>query len=143
MLDYSLNIGGSEWMIIIFVALVLILGTGKLPGAARKMGKAVNEYNKAKNEIQNQMKEFTEESPKISGPVETEREKLEMIAKSAGVKIENKTDDELRENIAAKIGQKRPDESKKFSFKGFANYSNLSRTKKWIKYQIIFFTRIF
>ena len=113
MLDYSLNIGGSEWMIIIFVALVLILGTGKLPGAARKMGKAVNEYNKAKNEIQNQMKEFTEESPKISGPVETEREKLEMIAKSAGVKIENKTDDELRENIAAKIGQKRPDESKK------------------------------
>ena len=56
MLDVSLNIGGSEWMIIIFVALVLILGTGKLPGAARKMGKAVNEYNKAKNEIQEQIK---------------------------------------------------------------------------------------
>jgi sec-independent protein translocase protein TatA len=84
MFDYSLNIGGSEWMIIIFVALVLILGTGKLPGAARKMGKAVNEYNKAKNEIQDQIKEATEETPKISGPVETEREKLEMIAKSAG-----------------------------------------------------------
>ena len=38
MLDYSLNIGGSEWMIIIFVAIVLILGTGKLPGVAKKMG---------------------------------------------------------------------------------------------------------
>ena len=49
-------------MIIIFVALVLILGTGKLPGAARKMGKAVNEYNKAKNEIQDQIKEATEET---------------------------------------------------------------------------------
>jgi len=36
MLDYSLNIAGSEWMIIIFVAIVLILGTGKLPGAAKK-----------------------------------------------------------------------------------------------------------
>ena len=113
MLDYSLNIGGSEWMIIIFVVLVLILGTGKLPGAARKMGKAVNEYNKAKNEIQGQIKEATEETPKISGPVETEREKLEMIAKSAGVKIEGKTDDELRENIALKMGQKRTDESEK------------------------------
>ena len=33
-----------------------------------------------------------------------------MIAKSAGVKIEDKTDDELREGIAAKIGQKRIDE---------------------------------
>ena len=113
MFDYSLNIGGSEWMIIIFVALVLILGTGKLPGTARKMGRIVSEYNKAKNEIQEQMKEVTEESPKISGPVETEREKLEMIAKSAGVKIEDKTDDELREGIAAKIGQKRIDEPRK------------------------------
>ena len=113
MIDYSLNIGGSEWMIIIFVALVLILGTGKLPGAARKMGKVVSEYNKAKNEIQEQMKGVTEETPKISGPVETEREKLEMIAKSAGVKIEDKTDDELRENIATKIGQKTTNESKK------------------------------
>jgi len=110
MFDYSLNIGGSEWMIIIFVAIVLILGTGKLPGAARKMGKAVNEYNKAKNEIQNQIKDATEETPKISGPVETEREKLEVIAKSAGVKIEGKTDDELRESIAEKIGQKRVDD---------------------------------
>ena len=113
MFDYSLNIGGSEWMIIIFVALVLILGTGKLPGAARKMGKAVNEYNKAKNEIQDQIKEVTEETPKISGPVETEREKLEMIAKSAGVKSEGKTDDELRESIALKMGQKRTDEQEK------------------------------
>ena len=97
-------------MIIIFVALVLILGTGKLPGAAKKLGSAINEYNKAKNEIQEQMKEVTEEVPKISGPVETEREKLEMIAKSAGVKVEGRTDEELREDIAAKIGQKRTDE---------------------------------
>jgi len=113
MFDYSLNIGGSEWMIIIFVALVLILGTGKLPSAAKKLGKVVNEYNKAKNEIQDQMKEVTDEVPKISGPVETEREKLEMIAKSAGVKIEGKTEDEIREGIASKMGQKRVDEPEK------------------------------
>ncbi len=113
MFDYSLNIGGSEWMIIIFVALVLILGTGKLPSVAKKMGKAVNEYNKAKNEIQEQIKEVTDESPKISGPVETEREKLETIAKSAGIKTKGKTDDELRESIASRIGQKRTDESGK------------------------------
>ena len=80
MLNYLLNIGGSEWMIIIFVALVLILGTGKLPGAAKKMGQAVNEYNKAKNEIQAQI-ETVKDTPNISGPVETQREKLETIAK--------------------------------------------------------------
>lgn len=110
MIEHSLNVAGSEWIIIIFVALVLILGTGKLPGAAKKLGKAVNEYNKAKNDIQDHMKEVTEEAPKISGPVESEREKLEMIAKSIGVKTEEKSDDELRKIIADKIGQKRIDE---------------------------------
>lgn len=110
MIDYSLNVAGSEWIIIIFVALVLILGTGKLPGAARKLGRAVNEYNKAKNDIQQSMKEVTEETPKISGPVESERQKLETIARSIGVKIEGKTDDELRKIIADKIGQRKIDE---------------------------------
>ena len=109
MLDYSLNIAGSEWMIIIFVALVLILGTGKLPGAAKKLGKAVNEYNKAKNEIQDKMDTGEEQAPKITGPVETEREKLETMAKSIGVNVE-KSDDELRKMISEKMGQKKTDD---------------------------------
>jgi len=109
MLENSLNIGGSEWMIIIFVAVVLVLGTGKLPGAAKKMGKIVSEYNNAKNEIQEQMKEVTEEVPKISGPVETEREKIEMIAKSAGIKVENKTDEEIQKEISSKMGKRTTD----------------------------------
>lgn len=111
MIDYSLNIGGSEWMIIIFVALVLILGTGKLPGAARKLGRAVSEYNKAKNEIEEHVKSITEEAPKITGPVESERQKLETIAKSIGIKAEGRTDDELREIISTRIGKKKVDES--------------------------------
>ena len=103
-----LNIGGSEWMIIIFVALVLILGTGKLPGAAKKMGRMVSEYNKAKDEIKESMDTETKKSPgMVAGPVETEREKLEMIAKSVGVKTEERTDEEIRESIAEKMGQRR------------------------------------
>lgn len=112
MLDFSLNIAGSEWMIIIFVALILILGTGKLPGAAKKLGKVVNEYNKAKNEIQDQMKEVSEHTPTISGPVETEREKLETIAKSIGIKVDDKTDEELQKIISSKMGQKKIDDVK-------------------------------
>ena len=110
MLDYSLNIAGSEWMIIVFVAIVLILGTGKLPSVAKKLGKAVNEYNKAKNEIQEQMKIGEEQSPKITGPVGTEREKLETMAKSLGVNVE-KSDDELRKMISEKMGQKKKEEA--------------------------------
>lgn len=105
MFDYSLNILGSEWIIIVFVALILILGTNQLPSAARKLGIAVNEFNKAKNEVQNQMKGISNTTLDISGPLETERQKLEMIAKSLGVDTAGKSDEELRKIIAGKMGQ--------------------------------------
>ncbi|HSB50825.1 MAG TPA: twin-arginine translocase TatA/TatE family subunit [Nitrosopumilaceae archaeon] len=105
MFDYTLNVAGSEWIIIIFVVLVLILGTNKLPEAAKKLGKAVNEYNKAKNGIQEQMKDYTSENLKVSGPVENEHQKLEMIAKNVGIDPKNKTDEELRNLISSKLGK--------------------------------------
>ncbi len=105
MIDYILNIGGSEWIIIVFAALVLILGTNKLPEAAKKFGKAMNEYKKAKDGIQDQMKDFSNENLKIDGPVASERQKLEMIAKNLGVDPKNKSDDDLRNLISSKIGK--------------------------------------
>ncbi len=112
MLDYALNVGGSEWIIIIFVVLVLILGTNKLPEAAKKIGKAVNEYKKAKNGFEEQIKDHTSENLKVDGPVENERRKLEMIAKNLGVEPKNKTDDELRNLISSKIGKQEDSTSK-------------------------------
>ena len=108
-IDYSLNIIGSEWIIIIFVALILLFGTNKLPEAGKKIGKMVGEYNKAKTEMQNQIKEYTNPDPKeknisINGPVQTEREKLEYMAKSLGINAEDKTDLELKQVIEAKFG---------------------------------------
>jgi sec-independent protein translocase protein TatA len=55
------------------------------------------------------MKEGEKQVPKISGPVGTEREKLETIAKSVGVNVE-KSDDELRKMISEKMGQKKKDD---------------------------------
>jgi sec-independent protein translocase protein TatA len=111
MFDYSLNILGSEWIIIVFVALVLILGTNQLPNAARKLGMAVNEFNKAKNEVQNQMKGISNTDLDITGPLETERQKLETIAKTLGVNVTGRSDEELRKIISDKMGQKNTDSS--------------------------------
>ena len=113
MLEYSLNIIGSEWMIIIFVALILLLGTNRFPEAAKKIGKIVGEFNKAKNEIQNEMKDVTNENIEISGPVKNEREKLEIMAKTIGIDSKKKTDDDLRTEITNKIGQREIDKQSK------------------------------
>jgi len=104
-LDFHLNIMGSEWIIIIFVALIVLLGTNRLPEVTKKIGKVVGEYNKAKNDVQSQFKDFTNSNLDISGPVESERQKLETIAKSLGVDSSGKSDEQLRELISSKIGK--------------------------------------
>ena len=55
------------------------------------------------------MKDLTNHNIEVSGPVENERQKLEMIAKSLGVRVEEKSDEELRKIISSKIGQKKID----------------------------------
>jgi len=104
-LEYTLNIIGSEWLIIIFIVLILLLGTNRFPEAAKKIGKIVGEYNKAKNQVQNQMKDVTNENIEVSGPVKDERKKLEMMAKTLGVDSKNKTDEEIKKIIDGKIGK--------------------------------------
>jgi sec-independent protein translocase protein TatA len=96
---------GSEWIIIIFVALLVLLGTNRLPEVSRKLGKIVGEYSKAKNEVQKQFKDYTNYNLDISGPVQSERQKLETIAKSLGIDFANKSDEELRDLISSKIGK--------------------------------------
>ena len=117
MLDITLNVGGSEWLIIIFVVLIVLLGTNKFPEVAKKMGKVVGEYNKAKNEVQKQMNDYA--NPKddtanfsINKPVKNEREKLEIMAKSLGINYENKTTSELKQIISSQMGIHDADDDK-------------------------------
>ena len=107
-----LNIAGSEWAIIILLALVLLFGTKRLPQLSRTIGKAVGEYEKAKQTFRSEMEEATEQArreagisklPRITGPVNTEREKLEMIAASLGIDHAGKTDEELRALISQRM----------------------------------------
>jgi sec-independent protein translocase protein TatA len=102
---------GSEWIIIIFVALIVLLGTNRLPEVTKKLGKAVGEYNKAKNDMQKQFKDLTNTNLNVLGPVQNEREKLDTIAKTIGIDSTNRSDEELRELISGKIGKQNQDTS--------------------------------
>ena len=92
-------------MMIIFIALILLLGANRFPEAVKKIGKIVGEYKKAKDTVEKQMKDVTKENFEVSGPVKDERKKLEIIASHFGVDSESKTDDELKKIIDSKIGQ--------------------------------------
>jgi sec-independent protein translocase protein TatA len=113
MQDYALNILGSEWVIIVLVALVVLFGTNRLPEVAKKLGRTVGEFNKTKNEIQNQITGITNASINITNPVQNERQKLEFIAKSLGIDFAAKTDDEIRKAISEKMPGKNTEPDQK------------------------------
>ncbi len=106
------NIAGSEWIIIVLLALILIFGTKKLPQFSRTIGRAVGEYEKARQTFKNEMQEASERAKREAGisktvhvtaPVATEREKLEVIATSLGIDHLGKTDEELRSMISQRM----------------------------------------
>lgn len=105
MSDFTLNIIGNDWIMIVLVALVLLLGTKRLPDATKKLARVMAQYDKTKNMVQDEIKKAKGEfNLDISGPVMSERQKLETLAKSLGVNTEGKTDDDLRSLVNSKLG---------------------------------------
>lgn len=110
---YELNIAGTEWFIIIIILVIFIFPT-KISGFSKTMGKVIGEYEKAKGKIMNQknllIPDQTEDKteygyigPKVHRPISSEREKLEIIAKSLDIEFDNILDDDLRNKISLKL----------------------------------------
>jgi len=103
--DFSLNIVGNDWIMIALAALVLLIGTKRLPDATKKLARIMAQYDKTRNMVQEELQKAKGEfTVAVSGPVMSEKQKLETLAKSLGVNNEGKTDDELRNLIDSKLG---------------------------------------
>jgi sec-independent protein translocase protein TatA len=105
--NYQMNIGGSEWIIIGLLVVFLLFGSKKLPEFSRTMGKAMGEFEKMRAVSLRQRIESDSNysGPRIASAVDSERQKLELIAESLGIEHVNKNDQELRLLIAQKINK--------------------------------------
>ena len=105
--NYQMNIGGSEWIIIGLLIVILLFGSKKLPEFSRTIGKAMGEFEKmrAVSLRQRMEAESSYAGPRITGAVDSERHKLELIAESLGIDHVNKNDEELRLLISEKINK--------------------------------------
>jgi sec-independent protein translocase protein TatA len=113
---YSLNIAGSEWLILLITIIIILVPT-KITSITKTLGKVVGEYEKAKTNLLNEKNGFMQQTtpsldpqqqqkysgPAIQRPVSSEREKLEIIARSLNIDIENKSDDDSRNLISSKL----------------------------------------
>ncbi len=92
MLEHTLFLQGYEVPIILLVVVVVFLfGAKKIPDLARSVGRARGEFARGKDEYEKE-REAGKKEP-------SEREKLEQAAKSLGLPVEGKSDEELREAV--------------------------------------------
>jgi sec-independent protein translocase protein TatA len=58
-----LNMGGSEWIFII-LAILILFGGRKIPELMKGVGSGIREFNKAKNDVTDQLRDGMNEKPK-------------------------------------------------------------------------------
>ena len=105
--SYLMSIGGSEWIIIGLLIIILLFGSKKLPEFSRTIGKAMGEFEKVRTMSLKQRIEDDSNyvGPRIAQAVDNERHKLEMLAESLGINHINKNDEQLRLLILEKINR--------------------------------------
>ncbi|HBN04144.1 MAG TPA: twin-arginine translocase TatA/TatE family subunit [Bacteroidetes bacterium] len=64
-----LSMGGMEWIVIIF-AILLLFGGRKIPELMKGLGSGIREFNKAKNDVTEQLREGMNEKPKTNSKTE-------------------------------------------------------------------------
>ena len=58
-----INMGGSEWIFII-LAILILFGGRKIPELMKGVGSGIKEFNKAKNDVTDQLRDGMNEKPK-------------------------------------------------------------------------------
>lgn len=107
LVNYLMSIGGSEWIIIGLLVVILLFGSKKLPEFSRTIGKAMGEFEKIRTMSLRQTIDDDSNylGPRIAQAVDNERHKLETLAESLGIDHVNKNDEELRLLILEKINR--------------------------------------
>jgi sec-independent protein translocase protein TatA len=87
---------GTNEMILIFLAALFLFGPSKLPELARSLGKAAGEFKKAQMETEHDIKRFNK-------PSDDKEIKIHNLAIEMGIDVNNKTSEQLVEEIRYKI----------------------------------------
>ncbi len=90
---------GTNEMILIFIAALFLFGPSKLPELARSLGKAAGEFKKAQIETEHDIKRFNK-------PPDDKEIKIHNLAIEMGIDVNNKTSEQLVEEIRFRIRSK-------------------------------------
>lgn len=89
---------GPNELIMILIVVFLLFGATKIPQLARSVGKGMGEFKKAQKQSEMELKEFEQEikDGKYKG---SRTDSIEKLASDLGIDTEDKSEEELLEEI--------------------------------------------
>lgn len=96
---------GTQELLLIFAAIVLLFGATKLPELARSMGRSVGEFKKGQQDIEREIS--ADKNSLVAQPgADVALTRTQGMAKKMGIDIVGKTDDQLLAEIEKKLEKK-------------------------------------
>ncbi len=87
---------GTQDILLIFIVAVFLFGPNKLPELARSLGKATGEFKKAQMQSESELNQMVK-------PLDNKDEKVHNLAVEMGLDVQNKSNEQLIEEIRSKI----------------------------------------
>ncbi len=81
--------GGMEWAVILLIA-VLLFGANKIPKLARSSGEAIGEFQKGREEVEQELQEMRD-GPEAESETETESTDTETSTDSTNADTDSET----------------------------------------------------
>ena len=88
---------GTQELVLILIAALFLFGPTKLPELAQSLGKAVGEFKKAQMETEYELKKLEKQ------PIDEKDTKIHNLAIEMGMDVQNKTTEQLVEEIRERI----------------------------------------
>ena len=96
---------GSEWLIVIVIAVVLIFGANKIPDLAKSLGRASGEFQKGKVESELEVQKLKASSPSTaSQPTSDPHAKLVRAAGELGILTDGRSDADIQADVRKALG---------------------------------------
>lgn len=87
---------GTQDILLILIVALFLFGPNKLPELARSIGKATGEFKKAQMQSEYELKQMVR-------PLDNKDEKIHNLAVEMGLNVQNKSNEQLIEEIRLKI----------------------------------------
>ncbi len=114
-------IGGMEWIILLLFVVLLLFGAKKIPEFARSLGKAKAEFQRGQMMVEREIREEQERYESEKDKKKSRKDKkgkkgnkgkkgkkqsgdIKKAAEALGIETEGKTEEELKIEIASKVG---------------------------------------